>query len=74
MPDPSTFIESFQGHYESFDDYFYDVLADDVEDMLKSCPEVIRRYFNWASYIDDCRLDYTVLPAPGSGYFIFVNL
>lgn len=74
LPDATTFIESYRGHNESFDDYFYDNLAGDIESMLESCPEVIRQYFGWCSYIDDVRLDYTVLPAPGSGYFIYVNL
>ena len=71
---PICFLEAYMGEYESFDDYFYSNLADDLIEEVNSCPEVVQRYFSWQSYIADAKYDYTVLPAPGSGYFIFRNL
>ena len=62
------------GEYESFDDYFYSNLAGGLIEEVNSCPEVVQRYFSWQSYIADAKYDYTVLPAPGSVYFIFRNL
>ena len=53
---------------------FYSNLAGDLIEEVNSCPEVVQRYFSWQSYIADAKYDYTVLPAPGSGYFIFRNL
>ena len=74
LPIPSRFLEAHMGEYESFDDYLYNNLAGDLIEEVNSCPEVVQRYFSWQSYIADAKYDYTVLPAPGSGYFVFRNL
>lgn len=74
LPIPSRFLEAHMGEYESFDDYLYNNLAGDLIEEVNSCPEVVQRYFSWQSYIADATYDYRVLPAPGSGYFVFRNL
>lgn len=50
-------------------------MAEDVG-LHQGWPEEAISYFNWSSWVDDQRHDYTVegAPAPDYGVFVFRNL
>lgn len=68
-PDVSAFESAYLGRYDEFSDYVH---ADAEErGLLNGIPEELRSYFNWRQWIDDARMDHTVLDAPGGGVYVF---
>lgn len=69
LPDHGEFADRYVGHWETFEQYAQN-LADETG-MLRDVPEEIARYFNWSSWADDLKHDYTVVSAAEGGVFIF---
>ena len=69
LPSISDFEESYQGHWESFEDYARE-LADDIG-LLADVPEEIARYFDWQAWSRDLAFDYATHDNPEGGVFVF---
>ena len=69
LPSISDFEDSYQGHWESFEDYARQ-LADDIG-LLAGVPEEIANYFDWDSWTRDLAFDYSTCDDPEGGVFVF---
>ena len=69
LPSIPDFEDSYQGHWESFEDYARE-LADDIG-LLADVPEEIANYFDWDSWTRDLAFDYTTYVNPEGGVFVF---
>lgn len=71
VPVVSDLRDAFRGCWDSWEQ-FADDLADDLG-LLAGTPEHLQPYFDWPSWRRDLAFDFTVMPAPGGGVFVFDN-
>lgn len=69
LPCVSDFEDSYQGEWDSFDDYAAQ-LAEDIG-LTDGWPEEAQRYFDWDSWTRDLAFDCTVADAPHGGVYVF---
>ena len=69
LPSIPDFEDSYQGHWESFEDYARE-LADDIG-LLAGVPEEIANYFDWDSWTRDLAFDCPNYDDPEGGVFVF---
>ena len=62
LPSISDFEDSYQGHWESFEDYAR---------QLAGVPEEIANYFDWDSWTSDLAFDCPNYDDPEGGVFVF---
>ena len=69
LPSISDFLDSYQGHWESFEDYAENLA--DVVGLLAGVPEEIANYFDWDSWTRDLAFDHSTYDDPEGGVFVF---
>lgn len=70
FPDVRAFQDKYRGHWNSFEDYAQDLV--DNTGMMYGWPEEAVQYFNWDSWTEDLRQDYTVLDTPDWDLGVYV--
>lgn len=68
-----TFLDSYIGHYDSFDDYMWEQINSDRDAFFENLPDdhTLVTHFDHDGYFRDAKFDYTVLDAPKHGCFIY---
>lgn len=72
VTDPSGFEESYQGEWDSREDYAQE-LAEDL-DLLPKDSAWPASYIDWTRAARDLFMDYADAPAPGGGIYVFRSI
>lgn len=71
VPVPGDFVDHLHGEFDSWGDFVEHWLTE--TDYFDHWPETAKTYFDHEKFGRDLSFDFTIMPAPAGGIFVFSN-